>query len=116
MLEAREAWETYTQSWKTPLAADKRALLEQAVVSECVYTDPLSQRTGWDDLIAYMLEFHAQTPGGYFHTVEFLTHNQRSIARWEMRDGSERVLGHGMSYAEYDVEGKLTAMTGFFSP
>jgi hypothetical protein len=61
-----------------------------------------------------MLEFHRQVPGGHFVTQEFMAHHDRSIARWEMRDGNGTAQGNGISYGEYDDRGRLIAMNGFY--
>ena len=109
-------WETYAASWKAPTAEEKRSLYEQSLSPDCVYTDPLTQARGWTELLAYMLDFHRQVPGGHFVTVEFIAHHQRSMARWKMCNGDDAVLGEGVSYGEYDDDGKLVVMTGFFEP
>ncbi len=70
--------------------------------------------TGWDALVAYMLDFHKQIPGGHFVTSYFLAHNKQSIAKWEMRNGEDAVMGEGISYGKYNEAGKLISMTGFF--
>ena len=115
MNDYRTTWETYVASWKAPSAEQKRALYQQALSPECVYTDSLTQATGWDELLAYMQEFHEQVPGGYFVTVEFMAHHDRSLARWELHGADGAVLGDGTRYGEYDAHGKLVAMNGFFA-
>ncbi|MFK8003202.1 MAG: nuclear transport factor 2 family protein [Polyangiales bacterium] len=110
----RSTWDTYTSSWKAASQQEKGTLLADAVREDATYTDPLAQVSTREDLIGYMLEFHKQVPGGYFRTKFFLAHNGKSIARWDMVAGDESVLGEGISYGEYDEEGKLTSMTGFF--
>lgn len=107
-------WERYVASWKAETTVEKRALYEQALSSRCVYRDPLTVADGWEQLLEYMDSFHRQIPGGHFVTTEFMAHHGRSIARWEMRDGKATKIGVGMSYGEYDDQGKLTSMTGFF--
>jgi hypothetical protein len=61
-----------------------------------------------------MLDFHRQIPGGHFVTTWFLAHHQCSIAKWEMRNGENIVIGEGISYGTYNDEQKLLSMTGFF--
>ncbi len=116
MSDFRKTWETYARSWRSPSEKEKRALYKESLAEDCVYTDPLTERRGWDDLVAYMVEFHQQIPGGHFRTTEFFAHHGRSVARWDMLGGDEQVLGHGISYGEYNQDGKLVAMTGFFDP
>lgn len=116
MSSFEKTWETYASSWGAKTAEKKRSLYEQSLAEDCTYTDPLTQRRGFDELLAYMTEFHQMIPGGHFHTLEFIAHNDRSVARWELRDGDENVVDTGISYGEYGPDGKLKTMTGFFVP
>lgn len=110
----QKTWETYASAWKAESVIDKRALFEKCLDVECEYNDPLMKTKGWDELLAYMLDFHQQIPRGYFVTTYFLAHNCQSIAKWEMLNGENRVVGEGISYGKYNKNGKLVAMTGFF--
>ncbi len=110
----QETWDRYTASWKAVTADEKRAIFDSCLHATCTYTDPLTQTQGWDDLVAYMLDFHRQIPGGHFVTTEFSSHHDRSIAQWNMVNGEGVVLGDGISYGQYDEHGKLVSMTGFF--
>jgi hypothetical protein len=110
----RSTWDTYTSSWKAVSREEKATLLGDSVREDATYTDPLAQVGSREDLVGYMLEFHKQVPGGYFRTKTFLAHNSKSIAQWEMVAGDESVIGEGISYGEYDEQGRLTSMTGFF--
>ena len=112
--EYRAAWEAYAEIWKLEGAEAKRAACEARLSKSCTYTDPLTRRQGWDDLVEYMVEFHQQVPGGHFVTKDYLFHHGCSIAHWDMVAGDGSVLGEGTSYGEYDGDGKLTRMTGFF--
>jgi hypothetical protein len=61
-----------------------------------------------------MVEFQKQVPGGHFVTEHFATHHQKSIAKWRMLSADAVQIGEGTSYAEYDANGLLVAMTAFF--
>ncbi|MEM7158661.1 MAG: nuclear transport factor 2 family protein [Myxococcota bacterium] len=110
----KTTWDRYVATWKVESVSDTRALFEGILDPDCRYTDPLGATRGWDDLISYMTEFHRQMPGSHFVTTRFLSHNNRSVAAWNMvgRDGS--VLGDGISYGEYNDAGQLVTMTGFY--
>jgi hypothetical protein len=110
----RAVWERYVASWKAATATEKTAIYETCLAPNCAYTDPLVQANGWDELLAYMLDFHRQLPGAHFVTEQFIEHHQRSIARWKMMNVDAIAIGDGVSYAEYDLQGRLVAMTGFF--
>ncbi len=114
MIKAEAAWETYVSAWKAEDAAAKRDALARSVATNAVYRDPLAECDGRDALLAYMLEFQKQVPGGYFETTYFLAHHGRSIAKWNMLDRSGQAIGHGVSYGEYGSGGELITMTGFF--
>jgi hypothetical protein len=112
--DLRAVWETYASAWRAETSAERRALFEACLTPTCVYTDPLTQTRGWDELLAYMASFHEQVPGGHFVTEYFLAHHGRSIAHWKMLNGKGAQLGHGTSCGEYDAQQRLAAMTGFF--
>lgn len=112
--EFRDTWETYASSWNTASEGERRRLFEASLNGSCRYTDPLARTEGWDALADYMRQFQSQIPGGHFVTTYFMAHNGKSIAKWEMRDGADTPLGDGISYGEYDADGKLIAMTGFY--
>ncbi len=114
MTNHKKTWETYSASWAARTLEEKHELYARSLSPSCRYTDPLAQTNGYDELAAYMLKFHEQVPGGYFKTIEFMAHHDRSLAKWEMRDASDKKLGDGVSYGEYDADGKLVAMNGFF--
>ncbi|HKO51761.1 MAG TPA: nuclear transport factor 2 family protein [Polyangiaceae bacterium] len=115
-MDRKAVWERYVASWKPQAAQQKRALFETCLAPECTYSDPLQVAHGWEALLEYMLEFQKQVPGGYFVTEYFATHHQKSIAKWRMLSADAAQIGEGMSYGEYDANGLLVAMTGFFEP
>lgn len=112
--QQRTNWDAYTRSWKVETVDEKRALLSQCMAAQGVYRDPLMETQTRDDLIAYMLDFHRQIPGGHFVIKHYQAHHNRSIAEWEMRNGENALVGTGISFAEYDPTGKLTSVSGFF--
>jgi hypothetical protein len=112
--DQRAVWERYVASWKAESAEQKSALYEMSLRPDCVYTDPLVQAKGWAALLAYMLDFHKQIPGGHFVTEAFTSHHGRSLASWTMRSADGTTIGTGTSYAEYDSSDRLISMTGFF--
>jgi len=114
--ELKDVWERYVRSWQVASIAEKRAIFSTCLAPACLYTDPLTQARGWDELAAYMAGFHEQIPGGHFATKQFFAHHLRSVARWIMLSGDGAPLGEGISYAEYDVHHRLVTMTGFFEP
>jgi hypothetical protein len=112
--DKQTTWETYANAWKVASAQEKIQALKQSAALACVYLDPLTIAKGHDELVAYMLAFHQQVPGGHFVTTYFLAHHDVSIAKWNMVNGDGAVIGDGVSYGHYNEQGSLVAMTGFF--
>lgn len=110
----RVIWETYVASWKARSTTERHALFAKSLTPDCEYRDPLVVAKGWDALEAYMNQFHQQVPGGHFVTTNFSQHNDRSLANWTMCDAQGQVIGEGTSYGQYNADGQLFAMTGFF--
>ncbi|WP_035056322.1 nuclear transport factor 2 family protein [Andreprevotia chitinilytica] len=110
----KATWEKYTATWKMTNQADRLAVFSDVLAENAVYTDPLVQAKSWNELIAYMENFHQQIPGGHFVTTYFLAHHQKSIANWEMKTADNITIGTGTSYGEYNDQGKLISMNGFF--
>ena len=110
----KETWEKYVSSWKIEASTDKKAIFEECLDSLCEYNDPLTKTKGWDELIEYMRNFQEQIPGGYFSTTYFMAHNNKSIAKWQMKNAEGIVLGDGISFGEYNGNGKLISITGFY--
>lgn len=107
-------WEIYTRSWSETDIAKRLQLFEQSLSSECVYSDPLTQVTGYEQLSAYMSELHKNVPGVKFISTEFKNHHDRSLTHWDMIDGNGNVLSQGISYGLYGADGRLVQMSGFF--
>lgn len=112
--DKQATWEIYVSAWKEATANGKADALQRSTALACVYADPVTIANGRDELIAYMLAFHQQVPGGHFVTTYFLAHHDVSIAKWNMLSGDGAVIGDGISYGQYNKQGALVAMTGFF--
>lgn len=110
----KQTWDRYTATWKMTDKAERLSVFSEVLAANAIYTDPLVQTKNWDELIGYMENFHQQIPGGHFVTTYFLSHHQKSIANWEMKSGEGITIGTGTSYGEYDDQGKLLSMNGFF--
>ena len=114
MSSRQQIWETYVSSWRTTSTDEKQALFEKSLSPDCLYTDPFTRARGWNELTATMMEFHQRFPGLHFVTIEFLSHHDRSIAKWEMRNSNDETLDGGVSHGQYDEHGKLVDMAVFF--
>ena len=112
--DTKAVWDRYVSSWNVTSPSEKQALFAQSLSPDCVYADPLGQTKGWAELSEHMAGFHAQVPGGKIVTEYFLAHHGQSVARWQLLNEAEQPIGNGISYAKYDAEQRLVAMTAFF--
>ena len=113
-IQQREVWDLYSKSWGAAKLSDKIDLFKQSLDPNCVYTDPLSKTKGWDKLAECMEGFHRQVPEGYFEVTYFLCHHNYSFAKWDMKNKDGKKIGEGHSFGEYNSDGKLIKMTGFY--
>lgn len=107
-------WEIYTRSWSERDASKRLQLFESCLSPDCVYTDPLIQAAGYDQLSGYMLELHKSVPGVRFVTNDFKNHHDQSLTHWNMIDGDGNILSQSASYGLYGADSRLLQMTGFF--
>ena len=110
----RSTLNIYEKSWSETDPSKRLQLFKQSLSPICVYTDPNTQLTGYDQLAGYMAELQGNIPGVRFVTTEFKTHHDRSLTHWDMVDGAGNVLGKGASYFVYGSDGRLSQMTGFY--
>jgi SnoaL-like domain len=108
------ALDLYESSWSTTDPAKRLELFAQSLSPQCVYTDPNTQLTGYEQLAGYMAELQGNIPGVRFVTTEFKTHHDRSLTHWNMEDGNGNVLGIGASHFVHGIDGRLMQMTGYF--
>ncbi|GAB0115059.1 hypothetical protein AcidC75_25830 [Acidisoma sp. C75] len=111
-----KTWNTYVSAWGAGGVEAKRALMAECLAPDCAYNDPLTRRTGHEDLLAYMLELHEQQPGAHFRVKHFRAHNNQSIACWDLLAADGAFVTDGISYGRYNADGMLDRMTGFFDP
>jgi len=112
----KKTWETYTQSWSESDTSKRLELFGHCLTNDCVYTDPLMQTTGYEQLSEYMSELQRNIPGVSFVTTDFISHHGHSLAHWMMLDGNGNTLLQGASFGLYAVDGRLIQMTGFYEP
>ena len=107
-------WDRYAAIWS--LDADAReSEMSACLADDVTYCDPngaIARRAG---LSTYMAGFKESMPAGRFIILSVLHHNERSLARWELRHDDETVLQTGTSFAAMS-DGRLSAITGFFDP
>ncbi|AUW40533.1 nuclear transport factor 2 family protein [Rhizobium leguminosarum] len=106
-------WNRYAAIWSLDADAREPEMLA-CLADDVTYCDPNGAIAGRAGLSAYMAGFKESMPGGRFKILSVLHHNDRSLARWALRQ-DERVLQAGTSFGVIS-DGRLGAITGFFDP
>jgi hypothetical protein len=110
----QNTWETYTKSWSETDTSKRLELFEQCLSPDYVYTDPLIQATGYQQLSGYISELQKNVPGVGFVTTDFKNHHDRRLTHWNMVNGKGNILVQGISYGMYETDGRLKQMSGFY--
>lgn len=111
-----QTWKTYQSAWSDLSDDERRTLLAQSVVEDCIYTDPTDSCEGVEALIAHIEGSRKKMPGARFQNDKFLDHHDQGLSEWTMFDSEGSVVATGTSYALFGTDGRLTQMTGFFEP
>lgn len=109
-----DTWATYQAAWAEISGPERAQLLERSVSSECVYSDPMGQARGLQELTTYIENFLTTASGSTFKNSKFSEHHGHAVATWKLLDTSGGVIQNGNSYARFGDDGRLTRIIGFF--
>lgn len=110
----RKTWDIYSNSWKGIKLAERLTLFKECLTPDCSFSNPLGVGEGWDALGVAIEEFQRDVPGGSFETIEYISHHHTTLVKWHMKNGENQKLSEGYSVAEYNSEGKIFKLTGFW--
>ena len=117
--KAKESLEHYFQAWNTPDEAARRAHLEAGWAENATYTDPTADVHGREALVKHIAGFLGN-PAMKGYSIVRVTgidvHHRSFRFSWEMRDPSGKTLTPGIDYGEFDDNGMITKIVGFFGP
>ena len=109
----------YVKAWHEPDAQKRHALLETAWTDNGTYTDPTAHVDGRDALVAHIGQFQANPQFKGFsivQTSDIDVHHQVFRFEWAMQDPAGKTVTGGMDYGEFDENGAITKIVGFFGP
>ena len=110
----KRTWDAYEHAWKNVTSDERRALLQQAVSEDCIFSNVVALGRGLEELTPVLELFQKQYPGGYFETTEFIEQHEQSLAFWNMRDAAGIVLLSGANYTRYGQDGRMLHIAGFW--
>jgi hypothetical protein len=111
----QQLWESYQAAWADISPEQREELLHSSVIENIVFTSPNSDGQGIDLLAEHIAQFQVQYPGAYFQSNRLTNHHGQLLSEWTMfnRDGSEFLTGH--SYAQFNNQGRLMHLAGFWT-
>ena len=110
---------SYFAAWNEPDEVKRIKLLEQAWGENAVYTDPGAYVEGRAALAKHIGEFQANPQFKGFQIV--ITsgadiHHDKGRFTWKMINAEGATVMEGIDFAEFDKDGRLSQIVGFFGP
>jgi hypothetical protein len=116
---AKASLKSYFKAWNEPDAKKRTELLEAAWVENGTYTDPGADVEGRAALVEHIGQFLSDPQFKGFSIVqasEIDFHHRSFRFRWEMKDPTGKAIISGMDYGEFNNDGAITKIVGFFGP
>lgn len=116
---AKASIQNYFKAWNTNDAAERAELLKTAWSESGIYTDPMAHVEGRQALIDHIgttlsspqFQGASLKPGS-----DIDIHHQVFRFQWKLNDAAGKTLVEGMDYGEFDEQGVITKIIGFFGP
>jgi hypothetical protein len=111
-----ELVDRYIAIWNETDGATRRQLIARTYTEDADYLDPVLQgrgRSGIDDMVKAV---HEKYPGYTFsRTSDVDSHHDRARFSWQLAPESGPALVKGIDFATLSADGRLRAVTGFFT-
>lgn len=117
--KARASLDHYFAAWAASDESERRKHLEAGWADNATYTDPTADVRGREALVKHIGKFKVSPQAANFsieRSSAIDIHHRSFRFEWEMRDSSGKVLTPGIDYGEFDEDGKITKIVGFFGP
>lgn len=107
----------YCEAWNAPTEGTRRALLEKSWTDDGAYTDPRSDLSGRDALLAHISRVQAARTGSRIvRTSDVDLHHGLLRFAWKLVDPQGATLVEGIDFGELAADGRLRRIVGFFGP
>ncbi len=115
----RRSLEHYVQAWNEPDDDARRQHLAAAWTENATYTDPSADVRGREALVRHIAGFLADPELQGFSIVRVTdvdVHHRSFRFGWEMQGPDGQTVTPGIDYGEFNDEGMITKIVGFFGP
>jgi hypothetical protein len=107
----------YCEAWNAPTEGARRELLEKSWADDGAYTDPRSDLSGRDALLAHISHVQATRPGSRIVMTSGVdSHHGLLRFAWKLIDPHGAMLVEGIDFGELAADGRLRRIVGFFGP
>ena len=107
----------YGDAWLETDETERRRLLQIAWSEDGVYQDPTADVAGREALVWHIANFHQRLPGT---TIVFASgvdhHHGKFHFLWKMIGPGGQVTVEGRDFGEFDRDGRICRIAGFFGP
>jgi hypothetical protein len=111
-----ELIDRYIALWNEADAARRRDLIARTFTEKATYLDPVLEGNGADGIDAMVGAVHEKYPGYRFaRTSDVDAHHDRARFSWELAPEAGPALVKGIDFATLSADGRLQAVTGFFT-
>lgn len=104
-------------AWGEPDEAKRRELLEVAWAEDGTYLDPSGRADGREALVAHIAGFQKMFADHQMLPASGLDHHDRYLRfAWKLLDPSGNEMLEGVDFGEFDGDGRISRIVGFFGP
>jgi hypothetical protein len=112
-MATKDTVEAYIAAWNEQDEGKRLALLDKCWADGATYTDPMSDVSGRDGLIALIDQFHQQMPGaGIAITSGIDEHHGRIRFGWKVTNAPQQM--EGIDVGRLTGDGRLESIVGFW--
>ena len=112
-----ETIDIYASAWSEIDPGQRMAILEKVLTSDCTYTDPRVHAANPSELSDHIGRILPTRPGAHvLRTSAVDMHHGKARFAWHMVNADGTALPAGLDIVEFDEEGRLRMILGFFGP
>ena len=112
-----ETIDIYASAWSEIDPGQRMAILEKVLTSDCTYTDPRVHAANPSELSDHIGRILPTRPGArVLRTSAVDMHHGKARFAWHMVNADGTALPAGLDIVEFDEEGRLRMILGFFGP
>jgi len=114
---AAERIDAFLRAWGEPDAAERRALLRSCAAEEIVFRDTFSATEGIEELLANLEAVRLHMPGlSLARAGDVRLAHGTALVAWTARRESGEEAGRGENVVEFDADGRIALVVGFWGP